>query len=116
MGQIKMIGRNSDGQEDEKKISYNAFCFRKGVANEVFKLMTPNETRVGGCYNIFVSILRRKPLLQIISNNAWHDPSSEAYCKVALTMTEYDRVAQFESVFANNKASFLSNTTGMLFD
>ena len=67
------------------------------------KLVTPNETRVGGCYNMFVSILRSKPLLQIMSNNARNYPSSEVYRKVCLTMTEYDRVAQFESVLRTTK-------------
>ena len=38
-----------------------------------------------------------------MSNNTQHDTSSEAYCKVALKMMEYDRVAQFELVLQMTK-------------
>ena len=51
---------------------------------KALNLVTPNETRVGGIYNMFVSILRVKPLLDIMLFKAQNDAGTKVYRNVNL--------------------------------
>ena len=65
---------------------------------KALKLVMLNETRVGGVYNMFVLILRAKPLLDIMLFKAQNDTATKVYQNVILLEEKYQIIAEFESV------------------
>ena len=70
---------------------------------KALKLVTPNETRVGGVYNMFVSIIRAKPLLEIMLLNVTRYATTRVYKNVILLEEEYQMIAEFKSVLQKMK-------------
>ena len=70
---------------------------------KALKLVMPNKTRVGGVYNMFISILRVKPLLDIMFFKAQNDTATKVYWNAILLEEEYQMMAEFKSVLRTMK-------------
>jgi hypothetical protein len=61
---------------------------------DALKLVVPNETRVAGCYALFLSLLRAKPLIQLMASSSCFD-----FCEsVTFTNEKWKVLAEFESI------------------
>ena len=70
---------------------------------KALKLVMPNKTIVGGVYNMFVSILRAKPLLDIMLFKSQNDAGTKVYRNVIFLEEEYQMMAEFKAVLQTMK-------------
>lgn len=64
---------------------------------KALKLVVPNETRVSGCYAMFVSLVRAKPLLFLVRDNL-SSKYRDAFEKVMLNKESFQLMAEFVEV------------------
>jgi hypothetical protein len=93
----------------DKKVKkrYKDYCaYSQNTWNvDALKLVVPSETRVSGCYSLFESLLRAKPLIQaMMSSNSFDYLEG-----VAFTPDRWKMMAEFESVMKS--LFFLSRQT-----